>query len=67
MAVEEVVNNLLKLCPELGHQHTDERERFELLVLTDSNYAVQGLTEWLPNWKVTWQPPVHFQFAVLFS
>ena len=41
-----------------GHARDDYRDTY--LVVTDSEYVVKGMTEWLPSWKVCLVHPSNF-------
>ena len=43
-------NNRMELCAAIGGLNALKR-RCKVMLYTDSNYVLQGITEWLPNWK----------------
>jgi ribonuclease HI len=43
-------NNRMELCAAIGGLNALKR-RCAVRLYTDSKYVLQGITEWLPNWK----------------
>ena len=46
----ETTNNRMELCAAIGGLGALKR-RCAVKLYTDSKYVLQGMTEWLPNWK----------------
>ncbi|KAK8254117.1 ribonuclease H-like domain-containing protein [Phyllosticta capitalensis] len=46
------LRDMKKSCPHYEQLHTDNGDRMELLLVTDSEYVVKTMTKWLPKWKV---------------
>ncbi|KAK8195451.1 ribonuclease H-like domain-containing protein [Phyllosticta capitalensis] len=45
------LRDMKKSCPHYEQLHTDNGDRMELLLVTDSEYVVKTMTKWLPKWK----------------
>ena len=41
------------MYPQHGHHPLEKRS---IIITTDSEYVVKGMTEWFPSWKVSSQP-----------